>query len=103
MYNVNPRTLLLAAAVSLLGFAFAEGNSNGYDPSGDVTVTVDNPVTNKLAETLGVDKVGDAAFEAQEDVHKAVEGTTGKSISHSYIKVCLGKSCLPVDPFRFSR
>ena len=103
MHHVNPRTLLVAAAVTLLGFVFAEGNSSGYDASGDITVTVDHPVTNTLAETLGVDKVGNAAFTAQEDVHKAVEATTGKSIDHSYVRVCLSKRCLPVDPFKFSR
>ena len=70
MNSVNFRTFILASVIALLSFAFAEGNSSGYDSSQDVTVTVDNPVTNKVAETLGVGQVGDALFNTQEGVHK---------------------------------
>lgn len=100
MLNVNLRTFILASMVALLSFAFAEGTSSGYDSSQDVTVTVDNSVTNKVAETLGVGQVGNTLFNTQEGVHKTVEGSSGQSVNHYYVKLCLGKSCVPVDPFK---
>jgi hypothetical protein len=103
MLNVKFLPFILASALAVLSVAFAEGNSSGYDASNDATITVDNPLTNSVAETLGVGKVGDTAFDAQEGVHKVAEGTTGQSVNHYYVKLCLGKSCLPVDPFKFSK
>jgi hypothetical protein len=103
MFNVKVRSFILASVLAVLGFAFAEGNSSGYDASNDVTLKVDNAATNAVAETLGVGKVGDAAFNTQEGVHKAVEGNTGQSVNHYYVKVCLGSSCIPVDPFKANR
>jgi hypothetical protein len=100
MRNVTLRTFILASVVALLSFVFAEDTSSGYDSSQDVTITVDNPVTNEVAETLGVGQVGDALFNTQEGVHKTVENTTGQSVNHYYVKLCLGKSCLPIDPFK---
>jgi hypothetical protein len=100
MRNVTLRTFILASVVALLGVGFAQDTSSGYDSSQDVTITVDNPVTNEVAETLGVGQVGDALFNTQEGVHKTVENTTGQSVNHYYVKLCLGKSCLPIDPFK---
>jgi hypothetical protein len=100
MFNVSLRTFILASVIALLSFAFAEGTSDGYDSSQDVTVTIDNPVTNQVAETLGVGQVGDALFNTQENVHKTIESSTGQSVKHYYVKLCLGKSCVPVDPFK---
>jgi hypothetical protein len=102
MFSVKVCSFVLASILAL-SFAFAQDTSSGYNPEDDVTITVDNPVTNSVAETLNVGKIGDTAFNAQEGVHKAVEGSTGKSVSHYYVKVCLGSSCVPVDPFKFSK
>ena len=95
MYYVNFRTFIFATVIALLSFAFAEGNSSGYDSSQDVTITVDNPLTNQVAETSGVGQVGDTLFNTQEDLHKTIEGSTGTSVNHYYVKLCLGKSCIP--------
>jgi hypothetical protein len=91
---------MFAVLITLLSFIFAEGNSSGYDSSQDITITVDNSITNQAAETLGVGQVGNALFNTQEGVHSAVEGSTGTSVKHYYVKLCLGKSCVPVDPFK---
>jgi hypothetical protein len=100
MFNVKVRSFILVSVLAVLSSGFAQDTSSGYNPEDDVTITVDNPVTNEVAETLGVSQVGDALFNTQEGVHKTVEGSTGQSVNHYYVKLCLGKSCVPIDPFK---
>ena len=88
-------TLLAACALLLpLGTAAAQ-----YDPSQDVYVKVDAPLTNRLASKLGVGRLGARAFNLQEGAHRTLTQATGVSVDHFYVWVCLGSECVPVDPF----
>ena len=88
-------TILIACAVLLsLGLVSAE-----YDPSQDVYLTADAPLTNRLASKLGVGRLGTKAFNLQEGAHGTVTDSTGVSVDHYYVWVCLGSECVPIDPF----
>ena len=99
MHTFSLKPLLAVLCLLLLSFALADDNIS----EDDVVVEVDVPVVTELAEKAGVEELGDALYDSQEDVHEVITQTTGKKVDHFYIHLCLGKkACIPVDPFRFS-
>ena len=69
----------------------------------DKYIRVENELLESVADSAGLDTLGDAAYTLQEDVvHGSVTKVTGKKIDHFYAWVCIGEVCLPVDPFTFS-
>jgi hypothetical protein len=94
----SPRMILaVLAAVALTGVAVAE-----YNPDNDIYLRVDNKNLNKVAKAVALNRTGDALFETQEGAHATTTETTGQEVDHYYIWICLGGSCVPVDPFTAS-
>ena len=90
--NHVPRLALALAILALLSsHALAWG-----------IVRLDTRLTNQTAEELQVGEVGDALYDVQEGTHDTVTDTTGVEIEHSYVDVCLGDECVPVDPIHFN-
>lgn len=94
MRKRTTNVLLTCALLLTLGVGNAE-----YDPSNDIWIEVDTAPTTYLAQTLGVGTLGSQAFDLQEGAHGTFTSTTGVSVDHYYVWVCLGSECVPVDPF----
>jgi hypothetical protein len=93
-----PRLLLaVLAAVALTGVAVAE-----YNPDNDIHLRVNNKSLNKVAKAVELKSTGDELFDTQEGAHATATDTTGQEVDHYYIWICLGDSCVPVDPFTAS-
>jgi hypothetical protein len=84
---------ILAAA--LVGLAAA-------DRPDDVYVRVDNELLEQTAKEAQVGKTGRELYREQESAHRSITRTTGEEVEHYYVWVCLGKECVPVDPFMAS-
>lgn len=66
----------------------------------DKYVRVENELLESAADRAGVGQVGDVAYTVQEDVvHGSITKLTGTSVDHFYAWVCIGNTCIPVDPF----
>lgn len=91
-----PLLLALLLCGALLGTASAKRLHDR-----DVTVGIDSPITNETADALHLDEVGDALYDTQEGVHEEL-ADEGLEVDHSYLWLCLGDACLPVDPFSVS-
>ncbi|MEX2535505.1 MAG: hypothetical protein WD273_07870 [Trueperaceae bacterium] len=98
------KPLVVVLALSLLTTAFAWGGLRGLLRGGDKTVKVESSLLEPIAETLGVGEIGQTLYYVQEDVvHGTITRTTGKTVPHYYIWICVGDDeCLPVDPFTAS-
>jgi hypothetical protein len=85
--------LLLAA--TLFGAALADSNDD------DVYLYVENELLEEAATDLGVATTGRELYRTQESLHRSIRKTTGYSVPHNYVWLCVGSQCLPVDPYTF--
>lgn len=92
----------LITIACLIAFALASVSLAEYDPKKDSRIRLNNRQAESIASTAEVGTVGDELYTVQEETHDTVTDTTGVEVEHSYLWVCVGDECVPVDPLRFS-
>lgn len=97
------RNVIFRSATVVLALASIGGALGQYNAESDVYLRVENQTAEEVAATAGVGEAGGVLFEAQEGAHGLVGESSGQSVSHYYIWICVGDECVPVDPFEYSR
>lgn len=101
------RYLHLAVLLALLAVAGCSATNNdlvpaSYNADEDVYIVFQGQHFDDATALLPNALVTEVVFELQEGTHETITNVSGAEVDHYYIWVCLGRACIPVDPFSYN-
>lgn len=100
------RYLHLAVLVGLLTLVGCNTTgklaAEAYNSDEDVYIVFQGEHFDNASAFLPADVLAETTFDLQEGTHESLTDVSGAEVDHYYIWVCLGRACLPVDPFSYN-
>lgn len=92
--------LLLSGCQTQVSALLPSVEPMGYEEEHDLYIVFGGQHFQDVGTFLPVKLVGELAFDLQEGTHRSIRHVGVAELNYYYIWLCLGDSCIPVDPFR---